>query len=238
MSAPVSTAAGNPATVAVPRTPALVAGSALLLMAGLAGWAGVGVLLPLVTAPDPVVTIVGSVGAVRAAAGALVIVAVLDVVVAWALFEVLRPTQEALARVAAWLRTAYAAGFVLAVSHVLVAVEMVAAADGTDAELGRTVKRELLTFQTMWEVGLLLVGLHLLLIGVALWRGPGFPRWLGAFVVLCGVGYAFDASAVVVVPGPLWSLTTVTFVGEVALAIWLLVRAFRGETAAPSQVRS
>ena len=238
MSAPVSTAAGNPATVAVPRTPALVAGLALLLMAGLAGWAGVGVLLPLVTAPDPVVTIVGSVGAVRAAAGALVIVAVLDVVVAWALFEVLRPMQEALARVAAWLRTACAAGFVLAVSHVLVAVEMVAAADGTDAELGRTVKRELLTFQTMWEVGLLLVGLHLLLIGVALWRGPGFPRWLGAFVVLCGVGYAFDALAVVVVPGPLWSLTTVTFVGEVALAIWLLVRAFRGETAAPSQVRS
>lgn len=217
----------------VPRTPAVIAGGALLLMAALAGWAAVAVLQPLAAAPDPVETLAASIGAVRAAAAALLLVAVLDVIVAWALLDVLRATEEAVARLAAWLRTAYAAGFVVAVAHVLVAVELVDAGGATDAELGQAVARELITFQTMWDVGLLLIGLHLLLIGYALWRTHGFPRWLGALVALAGLGHTVDALAVVLTPRPLWELTTVTFVGEVVMAVWLLVRARTDRRAGP-----
>jgi hypothetical protein len=79
--------------------------------------------------------------------------------VAWALLGVLRPAQESLARLAAWLRAAYAAALAVAAAHVLVAVELVET-DGIAADTSRAVNLELVTSQTTWDVGLLLLGLH------------------------------------------------------------------------------
>ncbi len=47
----------------------------------------------------------------------LYLVAVLDVVVAWALYRVFKPVNAALSKLAAWLRIAYAAVFMVAISQ-------------------------------------------------------------------------------------------------------------------------
>ena len=49
----------------------------------------------------------------------LYLVAILDVVVAWALYRVFKPVNAALSKLAAWLRIAYAAVFMVAISQLL-----------------------------------------------------------------------------------------------------------------------
>lgn len=69
--------------------------------------------------------------------------------------------------------------------------------------------------------------LHLLLVGIVVHRAADFPRWLGGLLLLAGAGYTVDALAAVLAPDRWWAVSSVTFVGEVALAGWLLVRVAR-----------
>lgn len=134
-------------------------------------------------------------------------VAVLDILAAWALGIVFRTVQPEISALAAWMRIAYAAVFLVAISFLSV----------HDKE----------TFHHLWQNGLLLVGLHLVLVGWLVWESGWLPRWLGVLVVLAGVGYAFDAVLAMLVSDRPFEITLVTFVGEPLLAIWLLVRGWR-----------
>ena len=58
--------------------------------------------------------------AIPHARGRLLVVAVLDVMVAWALYAVLRPVNRGIALLAAWLRVVYAAVFAAALSNLFV----------------------------------------------------------------------------------------------------------------------
>ena len=49
----------------------------------------------------------------------LYLVAVLDVVVAWALYRLFKPVSGVLSKLAAWLRIAYAVVFIVAISQLL-----------------------------------------------------------------------------------------------------------------------
>lgn len=114
------------------RTFALIAGVGLLLMAVLAGIANFGAIEGLVTKDDATKTahdILASQEAFRFALLALVFVAILDVVVAWALFGFLKPVHEGLSRLAAWLRVAYAAVFAVAISQLVGALHLLGNAD-------------------------------------------------------------------------------------------------------------
>lgn len=142
-----------------------------------------------------------------AAAGILVI-AVLDVVVGAALYPVLVGGGRWLAATAAGLRIGYAAAF--AAAAVLLVV---------DADPDR--------FQALWDRSLLVFGLHLVCVGAALVRGPRTPTWLGMLVAVAGIGYVLDAVLVIADATPDFSFAEVTFLGEIVLLVWLLVRGGR-----------
>ena len=61
----------------------------------------------------------------------LYLVAVLDVVVAWALYRVFKPVNDALSKFAAWLRIAYAAVFMVAISQLVGALRHTPRRSGT-----------------------------------------------------------------------------------------------------------
>ena len=63
--------------------------------------------------------IAGHEGEFRFGILSLYLVAVLDVVVAWSLYRVFKPVSDALSRLAAWLRIAYAAVFMVAISQLV-----------------------------------------------------------------------------------------------------------------------
>jgi hypothetical protein len=69
-------------------------------------------------------------------------------------------------------------------------------------------------------------GIHLILLGHLAYRSGYVPRVVAAMVAVAGVGYAFDSVASILA-GDVWNVSSVTFIGEAVLAVWLVVRGCR-----------
>jgi hypothetical protein len=67
-------------------------------------------------------------------------------------------------------------------------------------------------------------GLWLLPLGWLVFRSGFLPRWLGILLLIAGAGYLVDLFIGVVFPNAGVTATTVTFVGELLLPLWLLIR--------------
>ena len=80
------------------------------------------------------------------------------------------------------------------------------------------------TFNDIWFAGLILFGVHLLILGYLAFTSGYVPKVLGVLLVIAGVGYAFDSFVKVFSDGSPMAISTVTFVGEFLLGLWLLVR--------------
>ncbi|MGY1848557.1 DUF4386 domain-containing protein [Blastococcus sp. SYSU DS1021] len=210
------------------RRAGLVAGTALLLMAALAAVGYGAAVEGLVTPGDPGRTatdVLAAEGLFRAGILCLIGVAVLDVVVAWALHQVFAPVDARLSLLAAVCRLVYTAVFLVAIGHLAAAANLLA----TDAVLGAA---EIDRFDAIWNTGLLLFGVHLVLVGVLAHRWRAAPRGLGVLLVVAGLGYAFDSAGAVLSAGSWPTVAQFTFLGEVLLALWLLWRGRRAARAA------
>jgi len=209
----------------------VVAGLALLLMAVLAGFGNIVVVEGLVTPGDAAKTaddILGAQGTFRLGVASLYLVVVLDVIVAWALMTFFNPVSESLSKLAAWFRLAYAGVFMVAISQ-LTGIPDLLNADGsafTPGQVQAQALQKVDTFNDIWFAGLILFAVHLVLIGYLAYRSGYVPRLLGVLVVIAGLGYAFDSFGTVFSASPP-IVSTVTFLGEFLLCIWLLIRGRR-----------
>ena len=75
----------------------------------------------------------------------------------------------------------------------------------------------------MWKLGLLLFGLHLLVIGYLAYRSSDVPRILGALIAIAGVGYVVDSLGAMLTQGSWTEVSSFTFIGEFLLALWLVI---------------
>lgn len=242
--------AGRPAADRSRRRFALAAGLGLLVMAIVAPIAQFGVLQKLVVPTDAAATvnnIVASSGAFWAAIGALLLVVMLDVVVAWGAYGLLRSADERLARLVAGLRVIYAALFALVLINLVDVAQAVGGASAAAVqsdELRGQVATSLASFTHGWDLALGIFGLHLVGLGVLLIRFAA-PRLLAGLVVVAGIGYLADTIGSIVVADYSMKISTFTFVGEALLIFWLLwigikgVRSFASpQTAVPAPVQS
>ena len=232
---PVS-ASPTDATQAV-RTAALVAGAAILLVAALAGFGNLVVVQGLVTPGDAATTaddILGSETMFRLGVASLYLAALLDVVVAWALLQVFRPVHAELARLSAWLRLGYAVVFVVALSQLAGIPGLLTDADGafTQAQVQTQAFSKVVAFNDIWFAGLVLFGAHLVVAGYLAYRSGYVPRIIGVLLVVAGVGYVFDSIVSVFTEDAPFAVSSVTFLGEFLLGLWLLLRGRRISLAA------
>ncbi len=215
------------------RRAALVAGIALLVMSVLAGFGSLVAVQGLVTSGNAARTaadITASAGLFRLGVASLYLVVVLDVVVAWALMRVLSPVDRELARLSAWFRLAYAGVFLVAVSQLAGIPQLLSTADHVAFPGGQLAAQALVridTFHDIWFAGLVLFAVHLALVGVLAYRSTYVPRVLGVLLVVAGAGYALDTFVSLFTADPPFTVATVTFVGELLLAVWLVVRGRR-----------
>jgi Domain of unknown function (DUF4386) len=234
--APASrTAAAGTATSEAPtpaiRRSALVAGIGLLVMAVLAGAANFGAIEGLITKGDATRTaqdIMAHASLFRLGIAAFVAVVILDIVVAWALLTFFEPVDKGLATLAAWMRIAYAAIFAVAISQ-LVGVLPLLSNENSVTALGIDQRRtealmKIQSYQDIWHIGLVLFGLHLVLIGYLACRSSYVPRVLGVLLVIAGLGYLVDSFGGVLVANYSISVAGFTFIGEVLLMVWLLLK--------------
>lgn len=217
------------------RRVALVGGIALLFIAVLTPFARFGVLQALVVPGDgsaTVANIAASDGLFRAGIATFLIVVLLDIVVAWALYVVLRPTSRTVALFSGWLRLAYAGVFAMAVANLLDAAQLVSGAGSSTLpaqQLEAQVMASISSFDNGWiGMALAIFGLHLITLGALLFKSAHFPKFLGVLVVIAGGGYLADSFATILVPDLGFTVSLFTFVGEALLIVWLLMRAIKG----------
>jgi hypothetical protein len=212
------------------RDAVLTAGVALLLIAVLAGFGYFVAVKGLVTPGDPAQTtkdITQSAGLFRLGIASLYLVIPLDIIVAWALYRVFSPVSESLSMLAATLRVAFAVVFMVAISQLvgvlrLLDTQQLAALQ--PAQLHAQVLLAIDAFSDIWHAGLLLFGLHLLVVGYLAFRSGYVPKLIAVLVAIDGLSYAVDTFGTVLSPGPWTDTATFTFIGELLLGLWLVIR--------------
>ena len=204
------------------RTASLTAGVTLLVLAVLAPVATFIAIEPLVTPGDPAATvqdILASEAQFRWGIAALILVVVLDIVVAAALFTLFEPVNRSISAMAAWFRLAYAAVYLVGISQLVIALALL----GDPNQALRAIE----AFDIIWHVGLILVGVHLLLIGYLAYRSGFMSKVIGILLLVAGLGYVVDAFGLVLSAGYTADISRFTFVGEAVLIFWLLIKGRR-----------
>jgi hypothetical protein len=216
------------------RHSALTAGTALLVLSALAGFATFVALDGLVTPGDAAQTaadITESAGLFRIGIASLFVVIALDVVVACGLYRVFSPVNRNTSMLAAALRLVYSGVYLAAAGELLGVLRLLGDDDylsvidteqrHAQALLGVT------AFHDLWMLGLGLFGLHLLVIGYLAHRSARVPRLLGVLIAVAGLGYLIDTFGVVLSAGTWTPVGAFTFIGEFLLALWLVIRGRR-----------
>ncbi|MBM3123883.1 MAG: DUF4386 domain-containing protein [Chloroflexi bacterium] len=206
------------------RTAAIIAGAGLLLMAILAPIAYLNTFQSLVKFDDAALTaqnILNSMGAFRTAIILLLIVALLDIIVAWAMYIVFRPADKKLSAITAWLRVIYGVIFAFAIIQLPPALNVLSA-DGVQA------MSYLKAFQSIWDKSLILFGFHLLLLGYLTFKSGYVPKWLAVLLVVAAAGYIIDGFGKLLSPAYSLSISQFTFIGEVVLIFWLFWKGAKG----------
>ena len=212
------------------RQAGLIAGVALLLMSALAGFGYNFAIHGLITPGNAARTaqdIMAHQGLFRAGIASLFLVIALDVVVALGLYRVFSPAGKGISALAAWLRFAYAGIFAVAVFQLTGAARLLGGtslpASGANRVHAQALS-DISRFTDIWHAGLIVFGVHLLVIAWLAYGSGYVPRLLGVLIGIAGLGYIYDSIGVFLSHGSWTQVSTVTFIGEFLLALWLVIR--------------
>mgnify|MGYP000079510844 CR=1 FL=1 len=140
-----------------------------------------------------------------------------DVIVAWALFEMYK--EHVFTRLSTYLRIMHAA----IMGAAIFALPLALKATTADAIL-----HQVEAFNNMWLIGLFFFGGHLILLA----RIAKPPKWIMIFLTLAGIMYMVDTVAHFIMPNYseyadvfLMLVAIPSILGEMAFAIWLLLKA-------------
>jgi hypothetical protein len=154
-----------------------------------------------------------------------------DIVIAWALYYLLVPVNRAFSLLAAWFRLMYTAIAFFGMLKLVAVFDLVTSPEYVTAfgvgPLQAQVRFYLGTFRDDWSIGLVLFGIHLLLLGILIYRSGYIPRLLGILVVIDGCGWVINSLQPYLSPLAHLRYLFLTFFGEVFLMLWLLVRGWR-----------
>ena len=220
------------------REAARIAGVGYLIIFVLAIFANFLVRTNLIEKGDAAATvanIVESEGLFRAGLISFLVVFVVDVVIAWALYIFFRIVSRDLSLVTAWFRLVYAVFLGVGLIFFFQVLQLVSGADYLKAfqqgQLDAQVMLSLDAFNYAWLIGLVCFGIHLALLGYLILKSASIPRLLGFILVLAGAAYVLDTLANALLANYedyqnvfLAIVAIPSVIGELWLALWLLIR--------------
>lgn len=197
-----------------PRTLSKLTGASYLVIFFAAIFANFFVLEAMLQ--NPLSTIQQDHQMVRFGILAFMITVVFDVVVAWSLNELY--SGHKLTKLSTYFRMVHAAIMGVAIFALPMALEM------TTTE---SILTQVEIFNTIWLIGLFFFGVHLILLGNIIQK----PKVIAIFLVIAGIMYMVDTSAHFLLAdydsyGDVFlALVAIpSIVGEMSLAIWLLIK--------------
>jgi len=189
------------------------------------------ILQPLFVKTDVASTfngIVSSEAGFRMAIGGFLLVAMLDILVAWAMYIFLKPVCAALSLLAAWIRLIYAGILIVALFYLLSALQWIHTSGNLPAMFPDQIQTQVYlsveAFNAGWGLSLIVFGFHLLVLGFLLYLAGYMRRILGLLVVLASFGYLTDGFGRLLSVNYTANISMVTFIGEVVLIFWLLIK--------------
>jgi hypothetical protein len=154
-------------------------------------------------------------------------VAILDILIAWSLYIFLRPQNKSLSLLTAWLRIVYASILCVVIINLLNVLQLL---NGTyyltafsESQLQTQIMLSLNMFSQGWELGLIIFGFHLLLLGYLILKAGYMRKILGILILLAASGYVIDGLGKLLLTDYSISISMFTFIGEVVLIFWLLI---------------
>jgi len=220
------------------RTAALVAGLGLLVMAVAAPFSELFVYPKLVVSGNAAETarnitanqslfVYGILG--------YLVTFICDVVVAWALYVLLKPVNQNLSLLTAWFRLVYTVIALVALVNLVTALRLLNTADylavfGPD-QLYAQVRLALGQFRNGWSFGILFFGIHLGLLGYLVIKSNYISTILGALLIVGGLGYAITTLGPFLLPSIDLHVARFTFYGELIFMLWLIIRVLEDSTA-------
>jgi hypothetical protein len=220
------------------RKSALTAGISLIIMAVAAFFAYGYIHGSLVIEGDASATfnnIASSTTLFEAEILSWLIILVLDIVVAWAFYIFLKPINTGLSLLAAWLRLIYSAILGVALMSLILVLLLTSGADYLSGfpgdQLPALVMMFLNAFDSIWSMGLIIFGGHLLVVGYLAWQSGSVPKIISLLIVLASVGYMVihlcnllfsQYDGLIKVLEAVFNIPMIA--GELGFGIWLLIR--------------
>ena len=223
------------------RKAAIVAGFGLLIMMILALFANYFVLESFIVPGDAATTannIMADESLLRIGICSFIIVIILDVVVAWALYVFLKQVNKSLSLLTAWFRLVYAIIFGIALANLFSVLLLLSGADyltvfETD-QLHAQVMLFLNAFSYGGNIAYVFLSLHLFILGYLvfksgyiLFKSVYIPRILGVLLIIAAFGYLIDNFGKLLLPNYDANIAMFTFIGEVLLMLWLLIKGWK-----------
>lgn len=214
------------------RTAAITSGIALIIMALVAGFSYGYVHNSLVVYGDVSTTyqnVTSSIMLFKAEMVGWIVVLILDVIVAWSFYIFLKPVNQALALLSSWLRLTYAAILGIAILNLLFVLLLVNNASET-GELQANVTLYLEAFEMIWSVGLIVFGVHLLVVGWVAFLSNSIPKIFSILLVIAAIGYiVIHLGKALLIEQSIISTMEFIFnipmiVGELGFGLWLLFK--------------
>lgn len=164
-----------------------------------------------------------------------IIILICDIVVAWSFYIFLKPINRNLSLLGAWLRLTYATIlgiaimnliFVLLLSNNTVDLSLL-----TTEQLQVQVMLYLKAFDSIWSIGLIVFGGHLLIVGWVALKSDSVPKLISILLLIASIGYIVihlyntfrpqDHEIITILE---FVFTVPMIVGELGFGLWLLFR--------------
>lgn len=214
------------------RKIAIIGGVSLLFMALLAGFSYGFVFTNLIVLEDVKATINNlqtSKFLFQSSIYIWLLIFILDIIVAWSFYVLLEKVNQQLSLLSAWLRLFYTCFLGIAISCLVIVLVLIN--QQISLENQQLVMLFIHGFTKIWSIGLIIFGLHLLLLGYLVFKAEYIPSIFGILLMLGGFLYFIHSSAdFLFVAYSNYKVMIENVISlpmaasELSIAIWLLVK--------------
>jgi len=213
------------------RTAALVAGFALLVMVIAAPFVELFAYPKLVVSDNvekTIKNITDNKGLFVYVIFGYLLTFVCDIVVAWALYILLKPVNKQLSFLTALFRWVYTIIALIALLNLVTVFRILNTSDYSTLfqsnEVNTLIMFLLKSFKGSWYFGFVFFSIHLILLGYLVIKSSYVPGILGILLIITGLGYLLTTIKPYLFSNVNIDFARYTFYGELVFMLWLLIK--------------
>lgn len=156
-----------------------------------------------------------------------------DMLLIWSLYGLTKSVSKNLSYLASFFRLLHALFFCAALFKLWKVYQITANAINS-RDLQNMVSELLLGFDTLWTVGLVFFGFHLIFLGYLAITSTYIPKAIGVLLLMAAIGYIIDGTAKLNMANynehkDLFEMLVIipSVIGEFSFTVWLLIRGFK-----------